>query len=154
CFAKDSAITIAGTVGMRTSAATFVDDFSVTNAGGPLTFSDTFSSGSSLNAPWTVQSGSYGVSGGLAVGQTSGVNLATLTGVNLTDADVQANVLLAAVGQHTGLVARYNEGDGSMYLADLERVAGGYVARIFVNTGSGFTQISATSAVLPFASTF
>jgi hypothetical protein len=140
-----------GSVGMRTSN-TSVGNFTATAyvpAAAGAGFSDHFSAGNAqgqLANSWATRAGDFAVSGGVANGKTTGVNLAVLGGVSVADVNLTVDVALAA-GQQAGLVAHYNgTGDNSMYVAMLDNTSGTPAARIIRISATGQQSVLGSAA--------
>jgi hypothetical protein len=112
------------------SLGAFDDDFNRTN-------------GPSLGPNWIIQAGNFLIQAQQAYGNSS-VNLATVTGVSLSDAVVQADVVLGPVdSQFAGVIARYaGQGIANMYWGGLFRIGGQTFAQIYRNLGGVWTLLS------------
>jgi hypothetical protein len=165
--ATDTTLTT-GSVGMRDSnGAAVMSNFSANpvvlqNSSSSTTFSDNFStagSNSQLSNFWSTQSGSYQVdtTSGTATAVGTGVDLATVNGIDNANESVSAQVTVAA-GQYAGLVARYSgPGDQNMYYGFVAGGNGNYAAYIYRNVNGTWTELAAqtysgsvTNATLQF----
>jgi hypothetical protein len=167
-YANDGTYTTGG-VGMMTSGgAVVVSNFNAVaitppTAGYPFsniaagTSPITGLSNGQLNSYWSIQSGDYVDNAGTLIGQSSGLNLATVNGVSQATEDVSATITLTN-GQSAGLVARY-AGPGNMYFAEIVAGAGNYRAYIYRIVNGVQKQLvasqtysgSVTGGVLDFA---
>jgi hypothetical protein len=146
-YARDTAVTAAGTVGMRASAGAVFQNFGavpLTLVSQPLPFSDNFTPlpNGQLSNSWFNQVGNVANPSGAAQG-VGGMNLATVNGASAANVTVQADITLSAVGQTAGLVARYSgAGDRNMYYAAVAQTgANTFQARLLVNRGGVWTLL-------------
>jgi hypothetical protein len=155
---NDSVLAGEGTVGIRTSGragSITLDNFQyqqmTLSAAATLPFSDTFTTAvrGQLSDKYVEQSGSFRVTGGVAV-NASGVALATLRGASQRDQVLMMDVNLAAgSGASVGLVARHTGvGEGSHYLAEVYAAPGASRVQvsIYVRQASGYRLLSTTTA--------
>jgi hypothetical protein len=150
-YADDSAISGAGTVGIRSTAGATFDNFSadvLTLTNNSLPFSDNFNAATNqqLSNSWLNQAGNFQVAGGVATGN-GGLDLATVNGVSVANVTVQADLTVAMAGQWAGLIARYSgPGDQNMYVASLGNVGGGvFQVSIWRNVAGTWTLLGAQS---------
>jgi Ca2+-binding RTX toxin-like protein len=149
-FAFDKTLTAAGTTGVRMSKNASLDNFvtSVVNvpATQSLPFNDAFNANpptEQLSSDWQERQGNFTVAGNNLVGR-SGINFATVNGIALANASVQANITLA-VSQSAGLFARY-QSNGVYYLAQLSRTATARTANIYKYViGVGLVKINSVA---------
>ncbi len=127
-YGYDAGIAVAGLTGLRVSKNVILDDFTVdlvTPAAPTLPFTDDFSTavnGNQLAGPtsrtWDERAGNIIVTGGQAIGNTTGVlSMATIHDTLLGNAVVSADISLAA-SQTAGIFARYQT-NGTYYLAKI-----------------------------------
>ena len=117
-------------------------------------FADNFSqpatgnSGDQLSRDWDERQGNFTDTGSTAVANSS-TALATVHGVSIVNAAVQADITLAG-GQQASLVARYQP-NGSFYLARITANAANtvFTAGIFKSIGGVLTQLNSAAATLP-----
>lgn len=151
-FAHDAAIVGAGTTGIRATRGATLDNFTtsvITPTAPTPPFTDTFTlaDGSQLSRNWTERQGNFGIAGGAARASAPGISLATLNGVTLANAVVQADIAVG-VGQTAALVARY-QSNGDFYLASLYHTGAAFTVSLFrFRTGVGFTQLNSTATTL------
>lgn len=154
--AYDTAISGPGAVGMRmVGAGGSIDNFTQNVLTAPvrtnamLPFSDTFTGADSAYVPaaWTKRFGNLGTVTNAIVSRYTAASLMALNGATTRDSSVQAFVNVSN-GTLVGLVARYTgAGDARMYLGALQRVGAGYVGRIWMNAGAGWTILSSGTAL-------
>ena len=119
-----------------------------------LPFADDFSqpapgnSNNQLARNWDERQGNFTDTGSSAVG-TSTTNLATVHGVSLVNAAVEADITVAA-GQQAALIARYQT-NGNFYLARITANAAGtaFTADISKSVSGVFTTLNMAAATLP-----
>lgn len=96
-----------------------------------------------LSANWRERVGNFSVQTAAAVGQDA-VNLATVTGLTLTNSSQSADVTLVG-DTFAGLIARYTgPGDSNMYFATLLQVGSTVHAQIYLNLGGVWTTLSSS----------
>ncbi|HLW66793.1 MAG TPA: choice-of-anchor tandem repeat GloVer-containing protein [Gemmataceae bacterium] len=138
--ANDTFLTT-GTVGMRASSGSPLDNFSASVLAPILSFSDNFSTPSSqLSSSWATRLGNFQVSGGMATAQF-GVNVATVNGLLAANSTVQALVTVAN-GQYGGVVSRFSgPGDSNMYWAGLYNSGGSVQVMLWLNLGGNWYEL-------------
>ena len=144
-------VSSASVLNVNTTFDNYVADAVILTTPSPLPFVDPFtqSDGTQLSRNWTERQGNFGVLGNALVGKDPTMNLATLNGVALADASMQANVIVAA-NQGAGLISRY-QSNGSFYLG---MIAGNSVGTTFTpylfkyTTATGFVQLNTSTTVL------
>ena len=127
-YGFDTAFTT-GMVGIRASkgATTAIDSFTTkaitltAPTSPPPAFVDDFSTpnnGNQLSLNWTERQGNFTVTGSQLVANDAGtgLNVATLNGISLADASVQADLVAGTANQNVGLIARY-QANGNYYVA-------------------------------------
>lgn len=97
-----------------------------------LPFSDAFNrpNGPIASPAWTTRSGSFVISGGVAVANSLGASLMTLRGTTATNVSVRAAVN-ATTGLSTGLAARVSADGRSMYMTQVVRSGSRFVAQVW-----------------------
>ena len=130
--ALDTAITGAGSVGLRAMAGTGYDNFSAEVISPSTTDS------------WSVVSGDFTVADQQLTATAPAINLAMLDSAAATDVVVEAQLSVASIGvSHAGLVARYTgAGDSNMYLAALVGINGSYTTQIWRNVGGSWALLA------------
>ncbi len=143
-----------GLSGIRAYGGATVADFqsgAATLTSNTAPFGDVFGTptqGNQLSYSWEEQAGNFNLATGAAVAQSSSTaNLATVNGLLETNANVQANFTLSAVGQYAGLVARYSGlADSNMYYAYVMSLSNGhYAVAITRNLNGAWTQLASTT---------
>jgi hypothetical protein len=154
-YAFDTAISGAGTAGVRASKNVELDNFladaieTITPTSLPFTDSFASSPGNQLSRNWTERQGNF-TANGAALGNDPSVSLATVNGEVLVDATVQADII-AGPSQAVGLIARY-QSNGSYYLAQVSNLSTGRTAIIYKYVaGVGFTRLSTMTPALTSA---
>ncbi len=146
-----------GSVGIRTNQGATLSAFSanaLTLATPTLPFSDTFTTTSSpepnqLTSNWINLIGNYQVntSTGTATGSDS-LNLATLTGLSVTNSMLQAKVAVTVSGQAEDLISRYTgPGDENYYLGSVYNTGSGVEAYLYSNVNGNFTLLDSTTVL-------
>ncbi len=149
-YGDDTTLT-GGSVGMRVTGGVAVSNFSasaLTVAGPTLPFTGDFTTVTSpepnqLTSNWINQVGSYSVNTttGTATGNGS-LDLATLVGVSVANATVQANVSVPRAGEDAGLVSRYTgSGDQNYFLGEIVNTGSGVEAYLYQNVNGVFTLL-------------
>ncbi len=110
-----------------------------------LPFSDSFNrtSSTSLGTNWTERTGDFAVSSNALSSSTTGVSLATVSGVTATNVTLSADVNLGTgtATRSLGLVARYST-SGDWYLANVRYTGGRYRVEIWKQIGGVQTLLS------------
>jgi hypothetical protein len=165
-YANDTALTAAGSVGMRTTAGAVLKSFNagpltLQNSASSTTFSDNFATAGNnqqLTNFWFNQAGNFQDQTAAATATGIGpVNVATVNGIHNADEAVSATVTVTA-GKMAGLVARYaGPGDQNMDFGAVVGGSGAYTAYLFRNFHGGWATLfartysgSVTNAVLEF----
>ena len=153
--AYDSTLSGAGAMGLRfVGAGATADFYSAVGLVPPLVvdatvpFTDDFNRPDSnyVSGAWTKTVGNLVLAGGRVVSRIDGVSILRLNGLALADSRSQLRADVAA-GTTVGLVARYTgSGDGRMYSASLTGTGGGFVARLWRNSGGRWTLLAAHAA--------
>jgi hypothetical protein len=150
-FAHDSMITGPGTIGIRATSGTMLDNVDATalvRVDQTRPFTENFDTAVNQQlsiAAWLERAGNFRIASGVAQGN-AGLNLATVNGLVATDVDVQANVSVTVPGQVAGLVARYSgPADQNMYYATLSNTGSGFVAALWRNVNGAWTQLASAA---------
>jgi hypothetical protein len=143
----NSAITTAGTVGIRGTNAIF-DNFSAINLLSQTTtlpFTDTFTNldNSELDTVWTERVGAFAIQANQAATAVPGVNIATLNTAPTANVSVQAKINLAASGARAALLARYSgPGENNFYMGYVANSGGAYQAYIYLRQNGAYTALA------------
>jgi RHS repeat-associated protein len=150
--ANDSLVTAAGTVGVDSSIQGVFNNFSAqayvapTPVNASLTFDDNFNRADNtvvIGPSWVEQAGDVAVWNNQLFAMATGNSIATLLGVDQSDAIVSGQVNVPA-GQAIGLVARYSgPGDANYYEGDLSASGG---AEIWKNVDGTRTRLASAAA--------
>lgn len=148
--ANDTTLTT-GSVGMRQSAGASMSNFLATTISlnnVTLPFSDAFNltTNGQLDANFLPQLGSFTITSNGTVSATSGLDIATLNGVNQANVDLHTTVNVSGAGEGAGLVARYSgPGDTNMYFAGLYNNGSAIQAQIWLNLNGTWRLLSSTN---------
>ena len=153
-YSFDTAITAAGSTGIRSLKDNVLDEFSTgpivlaTPSSFPFTDAFTQDSGTQLAREWTERQGNFNVSNNRLVANAASVSLATINGVSLGDVAVQADIAVGA-NQVAGLITRY-QANGNYYLAQVNSNSTGtaFTANIYKCVAGTLTRLNATPALL------
>jgi uncharacterized protein YkwD len=158
-YAYDRTLTGAGTVGIRSTRGTTLDNvaasaIAMTTPSPPFTDSFTQGDGSQLSRNWTEQQGNFNIVGAALRGNDPAPSIATVNGSSMADAGVQADVTLTA-NRGVGLVARY-QANGSYYVGMVQADAAGAKLTPYVFAyiaGTGFVQVATGPTIAASAGT-
>jgi hypothetical protein len=138
-----------GSIGMRTTGITFLDDFQAFPVSTGVDNFDYFThpNYTTLSDPWTQPEGFYRTFGNQIQGGQA-LNLAIINAAQSADVDVRASVSITGLNHTAGLLARYlGHGDTNYYLASLSRTSTGFVVNVRKNVGGIVTPLATTNIV-------
>lgn len=149
----DTAITVAGGLGLRAFSSATFDDFSAalaTSTTASTPFTDAFSrtSAYTMGSNWADYAGFFSLNGQSATSANSMTSLSSLNSAGLTDVSVRAQVELKTAGASAGLLARQmGEGESNFYMAQLaDRGAAGYRVEIWRNLNGTWALLASGQA--------
>ncbi len=167
-YAYDAVLPAAGLTGVRASKGAQFDNFFadaitlLTPTAGAHAFADNFSVAANTNQlygdatqltgndqrHWEERLGNFTINGTQqAVGNDPILSIATVHGLSLADATVQADVILGA-SQYAGVVARYQAASGVFYTALIQSNAAANSVTPYIFSANGnYTQIAIGAAV-------
>jgi hypothetical protein len=139
---------------MVASAGASLNTFSadvLTLTSNSLPFSDNFSAATNqqLSNSWLNQRGSFQINTATQTATGLGsFNLATVNGVKVADATVQATINVTGTGELAALVLRSSGPlEQNEYFAQFQNVNGTYQASIWRNLNGNWTQVGSTQVV-------